>query len=62
MKKNWYESKTVWFNVIACAAVVAQAVTGKEVISTETQGVILTVINFVLRLVTKHEIDWSKGE
>jgi uncharacterized membrane protein len=60
--KKWYESKTVWFNVIACIAVIAQAVTGKEVLSTETQGMILTAVNFVLRLITKHEIDWSKGE
>jgi hypothetical protein len=61
-KKKWYESKTVWFNVIACAAVIAQAVTGKEVLNHATQGTILTVVNFVLRLVTKKEIDWSKEE
>jgi hypothetical protein len=59
MKKNWFESKTLWFNVLALVAVILQAVTGKEVLSVETQGVLLTVINFVLRLITKHQIDWS---
>lgn len=55
-KKKWYTSKTVWVNVIALAAVVAQAQTGKEVIGVETQGVILTVVNLVLRAITKEEL------
>lgn len=61
MKKQWYFSKTLWVNTIALVAVIAQAATGHEVISTETQGVILTVINIALRLVTKQELT-VKGE
>jgi hypothetical protein len=59
--KKWYESKTVWVNVIALVAAVLQVAAGKEIIDAGTQGVILTVINLLLRTVTKHEINW-KGD
>lgn len=61
MKKKWFESRTVWFNIVALLAVILQAATGKEVLDAGAQGVILTAINFALRLITKHEIDW-KGD
>ena len=54
--KNWYQSKTLWVNAIAIVAIVSQAVTGREVIPAETQGMLLAIINFVLRLITKEEI------
>jgi hypothetical protein len=54
--KSWYLSKTLWINALALAAVILQAATGKEVFSVESQGIALTVINIVLRLVTKHEL------
>lgn len=60
--KNWYESKTLWVNLLALVAIVVQGVTGKEYLSVETQGVVLTVINMLLRVITKHEINWNKGE
>jgi hypothetical protein len=60
--KKWYESKTVWFNFVAFLAVLLQAQTGHVVLNVETQGVILTGINMILRLITKHKIDWSKGD
>ena len=56
MKKQWYLSKTLWINILALVAVVLQGVTGKEILSVETQGIILTVINIILRLVTKQEL------
>jgi hypothetical protein len=52
--KKWYESKTLWINFIALIAIVLQGITGKEILSTETQGIVLTVVNMVMRLVTKH--------
>lgn len=55
--KKWYTSKTLWVNAIALVAIILQGVTGKEMLDTETQGVILTVINVALRLVTKHELN-----
>jgi hypothetical protein len=56
--KKWYTSKTLWVNVIAVAAIVAQGVTGKEVIGVETQAVILGAINFALRIITKESVTW----
>ena len=54
--KKWYYSKTVWVNVLALIAVIAQAATGKEVLNPEIQATIITVVNLVLRAVTKHEL------
>jgi hypothetical protein len=56
LMKKWYYSKTVWINFLAFAAVVAQTVTGKEVIDPATQTMIITVINLILRKFTKHEL------
>ena len=52
-EKKWYASKTLWVNVLAVAAIVAQGLTGQQIISPAMQGVILGIINMVLRLVTK---------
>jgi len=57
-EKKWYASKTLWVNVLAVAAIVAQGLTGQQIISPAMQGVILGIINMVLRLVTKSEIAW----
>jgi hypothetical protein len=54
--KKWYLSKTLWVNVISLIAIIAQLVTGKEIISKEAQGLFLTGINIILRIVTKHEL------
>jgi hypothetical protein len=54
--KKWYFSKTVWVNVLALIAVIAQAATGKEVLNPEVQAGIITAVNLVLRMVTKHEL------
>jgi hypothetical protein len=62
MKKNWFESKTIWVNFLAFVAIVLQAIYGKEMLNPAAQGMILTVINMVLRFITKHQIDWSKEE
>ena len=56
--KNWYESKTLWTNALGVAAIVAQGVTGKQVIDPAAQGVVLGVLNLILRLVTKSEVVW----
>jgi hypothetical protein len=60
--KKWYESKTLWVNFIALIAVVVQGITGKEYLNLESQGVILTLINMILRFITKHEINWDGEE
>lgn len=51
-KKIWY-SKTFWVNVIAGVAMIAQAVTGKEILSMDVQASILSGVNILLRFITK---------
>ena len=55
--KAWYQSKTLWLNLIAAAAGAVQAFTG-FVIDIEAQGAILIVLNIILRLVTKTAVTW----
>ena len=59
MEKNWYSSKTLWINIIALVAFIAQKIWG-YVIPATTQVEILIVINIILRLITKEEIVWGK--
>jgi hypothetical protein len=54
--KKWYLSKTLWVNAIGLIALVVQTITGRVIISPEVQGMILTVANVILRLVTKQEL------
>jgi hypothetical protein len=55
MNKSWYESKTLWVNLLA---VVAVFIWGKE-LDPEIVGAILVVLNIILRLLTKKEIVWE---
>ena len=50
--KRWYTSKTLWVNLLAIAALVVQGEFG-YILDAEAQAVILAVINFLLRIVTK---------
>ena len=59
MRKQFYRSKTLWVAVITFAAIVAQEVTGTEVIPAEAQVGILAVVMIFLRAVTREPIDWS---
>ena len=51
MTKVWYLSKTLWVNVIALIAIVAQGVTG-FIIAPEAQAGLLVVVNLILRAIT----------
>jgi len=57
-KKSILKSRTFWVNAIALAALLLQAATNREVIPVEGQAALLTLVNIVLRLVTKKEIVW----
>ena len=57
MIKKWYISKTVWLNVLATIAIIAQAQYG-FVLAPEVQGYVLTGLNFLLRLITKEKVEW----
>ena len=57
MKKFW-KSKTFWMNIIAIAAIIAQAEYG-FIIDPEAQFCILGVVNLIIRAVTKEGIGWK---
>lgn len=46
----------MWVNIIATIGIITQTVTGHDVISPEVQGIILALINIILRIITKHEL------
>ena len=50
--KRWYTSKTLWLNLLAIIALVAQA-EGGYILDAEAQAVILAIVNLLLRIVTK---------
>lgn len=54
--KKWYMSKTVWVNIIAIIGFAIQTIVGKEIITVDYQVMILAIINFILRIITKHEL------
>jgi hypothetical protein len=54
-KKAWWRSKTLWVNLVAGAALLVQSQYG-FVIDAEAQAAILTVINLLLRLITRDPI------
>lgn len=56
--KKWYNSKTLWTNVVMLAGAVVLNTTGKDILTPEVQVAIITVINVILRVVTKEEITW----
>ncbi len=55
--KHVLKSKTIWVNVLALLAFIAQKYTG-FVIDETLQIQLLTVINIILRAVTKESIKW----
>ena len=57
-KKKWYKSKTLWTNAIAIGAIIIESEYGYP-ISAETQLLVLGLVNFILRIVTKEEIIFS---
>lgn len=57
--KKWYDSKTVWVNAVMLTGVVFQSVTGQNVITPEIQATIITIVNLILRAITKDKISWK---
>ena len=55
--KLWYKSYTVWANIVAgaltFAAVVAQNVTGQDLINPGVQGAVATVVLALLNLILR---------
>lgn len=55
--KKWYFSKTFWANIIAGLSVAAQLKFG-FIIDPSYQMLGMTVINIILRKITKEEVVW----
>jgi len=55
--KPCWKSKTIWTNLIVLIALLIQTQTGFVIGATE-QMALLTVINIVLRIVTKESVNW----
>jgi hypothetical protein len=60
MNKKWYMSKTLWVNFIGFIAIGIQVVTGEQYFSPEYQAMALTVVNAILRMVTKEPLKIKK--
>ena len=58
MSKKWYASKTLWSNAVMLAGVIVLNTTGQDLLTPEVQAAIITVVNVVLRVITKEEIVW----
>ncbi|MBU3144948.1 hypothetical protein [Clostridium sp. CF012] len=58
INKKWYLSKIVWVNAIAFVGVMVQTATNKTILTPELQVMALSVVNLVLRTVTKENIIW----
>ena len=56
MGKVWYKSRTLW---ISLASIVGVVFFGSGTIDPDIQAVILTVIAFVLRLITGEPVVWT---
>lgn len=54
-EKAWWKSKTLWLNFVAFVAIILQVVFG-FVLPAEIQAAIITLVNFVLRLISDKEI------
>lgn len=59
--KVWYRSKTLWVNLIAVVALIAQAQYGFVIAPAEQVG-ILAVINVILRAITNEGLTMEKEE
>lgn len=58
MSKAFYFSKTFWVNLIALIVLAVQTQTG-YVVAPEIQVAALSLINVVLRAITRQPITWS---
>lgn len=52
MQKKWYLSRTLYLNIIGVAVILF----GADKVTPEISGIVLGIINFVMRLITKEEL------
>lgn len=54
--KSWWQSKTLWVNAIAFAALLLQSFGTGFIIAPEEQAGILVVLNILLRFITRQSL------
>jgi hypothetical protein len=67
--KKWYQSKTVWFNILTIGGAVAGGMLGilpsfSPLLTEQTYALLLvtvSTVNVVLRAVTNGPIEWGQG-
>lgn len=57
MEKKWYASRTIWANVVMLAGAIILETTGHE-ISPVATATAMSIINWLLRTITKENIVW----
>ena len=55
----WYQSKTVWVNLLGLVVVVGQYLTKTNMVDPEVVGGVLSVANVVLRFVSTQPLERS---
>ena len=54
--KNWYNSKTIWINLLVLVGSLISGITGENWLDGEAQLIALSVIDIILRKVTSQGI------
>lgn len=55
-KKSWWQSKTLWVNILTIAAGTLQQISGKNIVPNEYIVIGLAVVNMILRTVTTQPV------
>lgn len=61
MEKKWWQSKTLWLNIIAVIIVLVQVGMQSAWIKPEYQVAILAILNAFVRLLTNQPIEGTVG-
>ena len=56
MEKKWWHSKTLWVNVLAILAMIAEYLLTNQIYSPELHAIVIALINFALRFVTNSNL------
>lgn len=59
--KKWYQSKTLWVNIIGGVVVLVEYVAGINPAWAQSTTAALVILNLVLRLLTNKPIDGTPG-
>jgi len=56
LQKKWYQSKTIYLNLIALLLIIVQSSIGIEIIPVEYQATIVAILNLITRTITNSNI------